>query len=130
EDARKRSRAAGFRIPRPAQMAPPLDFALIKRLREVLDDRPATEAELRALSEQADAWARTVSGQLEASERRIHRPRQKPRSPPPPLAREAPRPRVRAVKGLRPPRAAGTRRAGTGWLLSQTRGRRRAGHQR
>src|SRR5204863_353131 len=59
-------------------MAQPLDFALIKRLREVLDDRPATESELRMLSEQADAWARTVSGQIESSERRIRRLEQNP----------------------------------------------------
>jgi len=38
-------------------MAEPLDFALIRRLREVRDSRPATEAELRALTEQAEAWA-------------------------------------------------------------------------
>src|SRR2546423_15159092 len=61
-------------------MAQPLDFALIKRLREVLDDRPATESELRMLCEQADAWARTVSGQIESSERRIRRLEQNPAS--------------------------------------------------
>jgi len=32
----------------------PLDFALIRRLREVLDRRPATETELRTLKEQAE----------------------------------------------------------------------------
>ena len=37
-------------------MSEPLDFALIKRLREVLDNRPATETELRTLKEQAEAW--------------------------------------------------------------------------
>ena len=48
-----------------------LDFALIKRLREVLDSRPPTEAELRSLTEQAEAWALTLNGQVESSERRI-----------------------------------------------------------
>src|SRR5437764_14266717 len=57
-----------------------LDFALIKRLREVLDKRPATESELRTLKEQAEAWARTISGQLESSERRIRRLNQNPAS--------------------------------------------------
>ena len=53
-------------------MPEPLDFVLIRRLREVMDTR-ATETELRMLKEQAEAWARTVNGQLEASERRIRR---------------------------------------------------------
>jgi hypothetical protein len=54
-------------------MVEPLDFALIKRLREVLESRPATESELRTLSEQADAWERALTGQIEASERRLRR---------------------------------------------------------
>jgi anti-sigma factor ChrR (cupin superfamily) len=44
---------------------------LTARLREVLGDRPATESELRTLSEQADALARTLLAQLQASERRL-----------------------------------------------------------
>lgn len=48
-----------------------LDFALLTRLREVLGEQPATESELRALGEQADAWARTVQAQTESSERRL-----------------------------------------------------------
>jgi hypothetical protein len=48
-----------------------LDFALLTRLRDVLRDQPATETELRALGEQADAWARTVQAQTESSERRL-----------------------------------------------------------
>src|SRR5437762_11217453 len=63
-----------------AQMPPSLDFALIQRLRDVLDDRPAIESELRTLKEQAEAWARTISGQLESSERRIRRLNQNPAS--------------------------------------------------
>ena len=74
-----------------------LDFALIKRLREVLDDRPATETELRTLTEQAEAWARTVSGQLESSERRIRRLNQNPASSLAQIASE-----LRRVEQLRP----------------------------
>jgi len=48
-----------------------LDSALTARLREVLGDQPVTEAELRALSEQADGWARTLEGQIYASEHRL-----------------------------------------------------------
>jgi phytoene dehydrogenase-like protein len=55
----------------PGCVAEPLDFALISRLRDVLRDEPATEAELRALSEQGDAWARTLQAQIDASERRL-----------------------------------------------------------
>jgi len=48
-----------------------LDFALLKRLREVLGDQPATETELRTLGEQGDAWARTLQAQTVASESRL-----------------------------------------------------------
>ena len=48
-----------------------LDFALLTRLREVLSDQPATETELRTLSEQADAWARTLQAQTQGSESRL-----------------------------------------------------------
>jgi hypothetical protein len=48
-----------------------LDFALTARLREVLANEPATEAELRTLSERAVAWERMLQGQLQASERRL-----------------------------------------------------------
>jgi hypothetical protein len=52
-------------------MTATLDFALLTRLREVLGDQPATETELRALGEQADAWARTLRAQTDASESRV-----------------------------------------------------------
>jgi hypothetical protein len=43
----------------------------IARIQEVLADRPATEAELRALTEQAGGWARTLEGQVRAGEGRL-----------------------------------------------------------
>jgi hypothetical protein len=46
------------------------ELALLERLREVLDE-PATEAELRTLTERADALVRIASAQREASERRL-----------------------------------------------------------
>ena len=52
-------------------MAERPDFALIKRLREVLRDEPPTESELRSLSEQADGWARALDAQIQESERRL-----------------------------------------------------------
>src|SRR3954467_5599179 len=78
-------------------MPEPLDFALIKRLREVLDDRPATESELRTLKEQSEAWARTVGGQIESSERRIRRTCLNPSSSLAQIAAE-----LRRVEQLRP----------------------------
>jgi hypothetical protein len=115
-------------------MAPPLDFALIKRLREVLDDHPATEAELRSLSEQADAWARTVHGQIESSERRILRLNQNPGSSLAQIAAELRRveqlrPQLHEVRRLQPDLEERARQVRTEWLLSQATSRRSAGHQ-
>jgi chromosome segregation ATPase len=115
-------------------MASPLDFALITRLREVLDDRPATEAELRTLSEQADAWARTVSGQIESSERRIQRLEQNPASSLAQIAAELRRveqlrPQLHEVRQLHADLEARARQVRTEWLLSQATSRRSAGHQ-
>jgi hypothetical protein len=84
----------GLRSP---SMPEPLDFALIKRLREVLDRRPATETELRTLKEQAEGWQRAVSGQLEASERRLRRLNANPASSLAQIASE-----LRRVEKLRP----------------------------
>jgi hypothetical protein len=115
-------------------MQPQLDFALMKRLREVLADRPATESELRTLKEQAEAWARTVGGQLESSERRIRRLNQNPASSLAQIASE-----LRRVEQLRPQLAEvrdlladleyRSRQVRTEWLLSQATSRRSAGHQ-
>lgn len=52
-------------------MTPSLTEPLVARVREFLGDRPSTEAELRALGEEADAWARTLEGRVHGSERRL-----------------------------------------------------------
>ena len=80
-----------------SSLAQPLDFALLRRLREVRDRVPATESELRTLTEQAEAWARTVNGQIEASERRIRRLTSNPASSLAQIAAE-----LRRVENLRP----------------------------
>jgi DNA-binding ferritin-like protein len=113
---------------------PPLDFALLRRLREVLDDRPATESELRMLHEQAEAWARTVSGQLESSERRIRRLNQNPASSLAQIAAELRRveqlrPQLIEVRQLLADLEARARQVRTEWLLSQATSRRSTGHQ-
>jgi DNA-binding ferritin-like protein len=104
-------------------MSEPLDFALIKRLREVLD-QPATESEFRTLAEQADAWARTVSGQIEACERRIRRLNQNPGSSLAQIAAELRRveqlrPQLNEVRGLIAALEQRARQVRTEWLLSQ-----------
>ena len=115
-------------------MPEPLDFALITRLREVLDDRPATESELRTLKEQAEAWARTVSGQIESSERRIRRLNQSPASSLAQIASELRRveqlrPQLNEVRDLLADLEKRARQVRTAWLLSQATSRRSAGHQ-
>ena len=101
-----------------------LDFALIKRLREVLESRPPTEAELRSLNEQAEAWALTLSGQIESSERRIRRLNQNPASSLAQIAAELKRverlrPQLNEVRSLLAELELRARQVRTQWLLSQ-----------
>ena len=65
-----------------------LPTALTSRLRAVLGDRPATEAELRSLSEEADAWARTLRAQIDSSEEKVRRLDRMARHPALPDSRE------------------------------------------
>jgi hypothetical protein len=102
-----------------------LDFALIRRLREVRDrTTPATESELRVLSEQADAWARTVEGQIHSSERRIARLTSNPASSLAQIAAELRRvetlrPQLREVRSLVADLESRARELRTHWLLTQ-----------
>ena len=105
-------------------MPEPLDFALIKRLREVRDHRPATETDLRTLTEQAEAWARAVSGQIQASERRIRRLNANPASSLAQIASELRRveklrPQLNEVRSLLADLENRARELRTEWLLSQ-----------
>ena len=116
-------------------MPEPLELALIKRLREVLDDRPATESELRALGEQAEAWARAISAQIASSERRIQRLNQNPGSSLAQLASELRRverlrPQLKEVRLMLEGLERRARQVRTEWLLSQATSRRPAGHRR
>jgi chromosome segregation ATPase len=107
-----------------ALLAEPLDFVLIKRLREVLGSRRATETELRTLTEQAEAWARTVNGQIQASERRIRRLTANPASSLAQIAGElrrveSLRPQLNEVRTLLTDLENRARQMRTEWLLSQ-----------
>ena len=48
-----------------------LDLALVTRLREVVAGEAATEAELRALDDEAGGWLRATEAQLRAAEDRL-----------------------------------------------------------
>jgi chromosome segregation ATPase len=48
-----------------------LDLALVTRLRQVVAGEVATEAELRALDDQAGGWLRATDAQLRAAEDRL-----------------------------------------------------------
>jgi chromosome segregation ATPase len=105
-------------------MAQQLDFALIKRLREVLESRPATESELRTLGEQADAWERALNGQIQASERRLQRLNANPASSLAQIASELRRveqlrPQLHEVRSLLADLEDRARQLRTEWLLSQ-----------
>jgi chromosome segregation ATPase len=113
----------------------PLDFALIRRLREVRDRRPATESELRMLTEQAEAWARTVNGQIQASERRIRRLTKNPASSLAQIASELRRvdklrPQLNEVRSLLADLENRARELRTEWLLSQASVSRRSSGRR
>jgi chromosome segregation ATPase len=102
----------------------PLDFALIRRLREVLDRRPATEAELRSLKEQAEGWERALGGQLESSERRLQRLNANPASSLAQIASELRRverlrPQLTELRTLLAELEQRARQLRTEWLLSQ-----------
>lgn len=101
-----------------------LDSDLLTRLREALGDRAVTEAELRSLVAQADGWARTVRGQVEASERRLARLAANPTTPLAELARELRRvelllPALTDAEDLLAALEARARRERTAWLLRQ-----------
>jgi chromosome segregation ATPase len=102
-----------------------LDFALIRRLREFRErTTPATESELRVLTEQAEAWARTMEGQIHSSERRIARLNSNPASSLAQLAAELRRvetlrPELREVRSLLADLETRARELRTQWLLTQ-----------
>jgi hypothetical protein len=101
-----------------------LDFALIARLRDVAGDTPATEADLRMLSEQADAWARALTGQIEACERRLRELNAVEDGSLAELADELRRletlrPQLEEVRSLRAALEGRARELRTAWLLHQ-----------
>jgi hypothetical protein len=58
-----------------------LDLALVTRLREVVAGEVVTEAELRALDDEAGGWLRATEAQLRAGEARLTKLNADPASP-------------------------------------------------
>ena len=58
-----------------------LDLALVTRLRQVVAGEAVTEAELRALDDEAGGWLRATEAQLHAAEQRLTELNADPASP-------------------------------------------------
>ncbi len=106
-------------------MARTLDSALITRLRQVLEHGSPTETDLRELAEQADGWARSLRGQIRASEQRLRALTADPVSPLTEIAEqlrrlETLRPQLAEVRGLIAGLEIRARELRTAWLLGQT----------
>lgn len=104
--------------------------ALTARIRELLADRPATESELRSLSEEAEAWMRALQAQIRSSEERVSELSADPSAALAPIAVE-----LRRIESLRPELVEAislheelenrARALRTGWLLRQAESARR-----
>ena len=87
--------------PRPVSSLPQkLDLALVTRLRQVVAGEVATEAELRALDDEAGGWLRATGAQLRAAEDRLTNLNADPAAPLAEIATE-----VRRVEALSRERA-------------------------
>ena len=111
----------------PQQLVP----ALTARIREVLSDRPATEAELRSLSEDADAWVRALQAQIQSSEVRVSELSADPTAALAPIAAElrrmeSLRPELLEVTSLHEELETRARAMRTEWLLRQAESARRS----
>ena len=105
-------------------MAGVFESDLLARLREVLRDRPVTEAQLRALGEETDGWVRVLRGQVEASERELDRLAADPASSIAELAVELRRvdrlyPTLSEAEALLARLELRARQLRSGWLLEQ-----------
>jgi hypothetical protein len=98
------------------------DFALLQRLRDALVDERVTEAELRTLTEQADALVRMLDAQVTGSERRLEQLSAEPDSSLTTVATELHRiarlrPKLTEARSLQIQVDARARELRTAWLL-------------
>jgi hypothetical protein len=90
-----------------------LDLALVTRLRQVVAGAVATEAELRALDDEAGGWLRATDAQLRAAEDRLTKLNADPAAPLAEIATEVRRAEARRlIEGLEHR----TRELRTAWL--------------
>jgi hypothetical protein len=100
------------------------DLALLERLRDVLDDQPVTETELRALIDQADGLVRTLGAHVAGSELRLTELADESDSSLTEIAAElqrveALRPRLEEAQSLLAALEIRARELRTSWLLRQ-----------
>jgi hypothetical protein len=112
-----------------------LDSVLLSRLREVLDDQPVTETELRTLCETVDAWVRALRAQIDGAERRLDALSGDPAAPLAELADELRRvdsllPALAEARSLHVRLERQARRIRSAWLLQQTDAALPAGRER
>ena len=111
-------------MPDDLHLAGTLDQALAVRLRQALDEQPATEADLRLLAEQAEAWTRALEAQVQGSERRLDELSADPEISLAELAVELRRleelhPELEEMRSLLTALDVRARELRTGWLLHQ-----------
>lgn len=105
-------------------MAATPDLALLERLREVLDNQPVTETELRRLIEEADGLVRTLGAHIAGSEHRLAELTDDPNSWLKEIATElqrveALRPRLEEARSLLADLGIRARELRTSWVLPQ-----------
>ena len=103
-------------------MARTPDLELLERLRAVIAEQPATEAELRKLTDQAGGLVRALGAQMAGSERRLDDLTSKPESSLAEIASElhrveALRPRLEEARSLMQELETRARELRTAWLL-------------
>jgi predicted RNase H-like nuclease (RuvC/YqgF family) len=101
------------------------DFELLERLRAVIAEQPATEAQLRALTEQADGLVRTLGAQMAGSETRLDELNADPESSFAEMAAELHRvetlrPKLEEARSLMKELETRARELRTAWLLRQS----------
>ena len=101
------------------------DFELLERLRAVVGEQPATEAQLRTLTEQADGLVRTLDAQMAGSEGRLDELNADPESSFAEIAAELQRvetlrPKLEEARSLMGDLETRARELRTAWLLRQS----------
>jgi predicted RNase H-like nuclease (RuvC/YqgF family) len=101
------------------------DFALLERLRAVIAEQPATETELRTLTEEADGLVRALSAQMAGSEARLDELNADPESSFAEIAAELHRvellrPKLEEARSLLKELETRARELRTAWLLRQS----------